>query len=110
MIAVEIHSAPNRGAAKDVGNSSSAASFAASLKELLSWDWQGAKLVVEHCDAYTQDHTPQKGFLGLDEEIEAVNIANSGGDRTRIGVCINWARSVIETRNTQTAYQVAIFF
>jgi hypothetical protein len=69
VIAVQVHSAPNGGNAIKAGGSSSQASFALSLKELLQWDWQGAKVVVEHCDAYVpamQNGLPSsKGFLML---------------------------------------------
>jgi uncharacterized cupin superfamily protein len=69
VIAVQVHSGPNRRGAAEAGGSSSQASFARSLQELLKWDWQGASLVVEHCDAYTptmENGFPcSKGFLAL---------------------------------------------
>jgi hypothetical protein len=101
VIAVEIHSAPN---VTKPGASSSADAFTESLVELASWDWQGATLVVEHCDAPAADPSAQpasKGFLTLADEIKAVKACNAkinGG----IGIGINWARSVLETRNTDT--------
>jgi hypothetical protein len=130
MVAVEVHSGPNT----TKGTPSSAEAFARSLRELLSWDWQGARLVVEHCDAPgPAGHPPAKGFLPLDDDIAAVRAVNaafdansdanhnddneyeyddSGGakdSRRRggqpVGLCINWARSVLETRDPATALQ-----
>ncbi|RFA08097.1 hypothetical protein B7R54_01860 [Subtercola boreus] len=92
--AIQVQSAPNRTVA-----SSSAAAFAASLAELQALDWQGAALMVEHCDAFLPDAAwaAQKGFLTLEEEISAVQDARASV--TRLGHTINWARSVIETRD-----------
>jgi hypothetical protein len=101
VIAVEIHSAPNT---TKPGSSASAEALTESLVELSSWDWQGATLVVEHCDAPAADPSVQpasKGFLPLAEEIKAVKACNAqinGG----VGIAINWARSVLETRNVDT--------
>ena len=64
VIAVEIHSAPNT---TKPGAAASTEAFAQSLTELLSWDWDGAELIVEHCDAPGQ-HPAAKGFLSLDDE------------------------------------------
>jgi len=91
--AVEVHSAPTLG--KD-GVSSSIDSFAKSLTELRAWDWHGAQLVVEHCDAFRAGQVPAKGFLTLDAEMAA--IAQSSGT-TPLGVLVNWGRSAIETRS-----------
>lgn len=95
--AIQIHSAPNRAAAQ-----SSGAAFMASLATLLQWDWQGARLVVEHCDAHVPGQLPSKGFLSLVDEIAAVEATNArhGSD---VGVVINWGRSVIETRSAEGA-------
>ena len=63
--------------------------------------------MVEHCDARYPDGVTApspgspKGFLLLEEEIEAVIAANGvdGPDSsTSIGISINWARSVLERR------------
>ena len=56
-----------------------------------SWDWD-CELVLEHCDAMTGP-APRKGFLPLAQVLEVVK-------DTDISVCINWARSAIEGRNT----------
>ncbi len=91
VAAVQIHSAP-RGAAAD------GYAFTESLADLAQWEWDGADLVIEHCDAWNPAHPPQKGFLSLDDEMVAV--AAAGVD---VGISINWARSVIETRDPRTA-------
>jgi len=69
-----------------------------SLKEICSWDWHGAKLVIEHCDAYSeQNKAPQKGFLSLKDEIQAITKINEE-QNTPLGLTINWGRSAIEGR------------
>jgi hypothetical protein len=90
VLAVEIHSAPTEAA--------DPASFTQSLKEITSWDWGGAAVTVEHCDAYRPEHAPQKGFLPLAAEIDAVLQAREAGG-TPAGITINWARSAIEGRD-----------
>ncbi|HVI50430.1 MAG TPA: DUF4862 family protein [Candidatus Sulfotelmatobacter sp.] len=91
VVAVELHSAPRRGV---TGVTASPASFARSLAEIAGWNWLGAKLVVEHCDAFRPDLPPIKGFLTFDEEIDAVR--RSGAE---IGLCVNWGRSALEARD-----------
>ena len=93
--AVEIQTSPNKSKA-----SSSKASLQKSLSEMLSWDWQGAKLVIEHCDAYVEGQTPSKGFLTITDEVDAIKSASLDSEK-QIGICINWGRSAIETRSTQ---------
>lgn len=82
---VQLHSAPGR-------HLSSADAFARSIEEIASWDWAGASLAIEHCDAVARDHEPEKGFLPLADELQ---IAAAHG----IGVVVNWGRSAIETRD-----------
>jgi hypothetical protein len=73
--------------------------FLLSLLELVSWDWGNTKILVEHCDAFTKVNTnPQKGFLSLSDEINAINQTNDKCG-SNIGIVINWGRSVIEHRN-----------
>lgn len=91
--AVEVHSAPTLGKSEVT---SSIESFAESLTEMRGWDWQGAQLVVEHCDAYKVGQTPAKGFLALGAEMAAI-VQSSGV--TPAGVLVNWGRSAIETRS-----------
>lgn len=85
---VEIHTAPRR-----VGDVNI---LAKSLEEIASWNWDGAALVIEHCDAWVEGQVPEKGFLSMGEELEAVRL--SGAD---VGVFINWGRSAIELRNAE---------
>ena len=91
IIALQIHSAP------DKSNSSveqATAAFYESVKTIQSWDWS-FPLIIEHCDSMT-GIAPRKAFLPLDKEIE---IAKELG----ISICLNWARSVLETRNPAEA-------
>lgn len=95
VIAVELHSAPR-------ASEGDAARLAESLSELSAWDWSGADLVVEHCDALVDGQAPQKGFLPLRDEIAA--IAGPG-----VGLSINWGRSAIELRDGDAvAGQIAL--
>lgn len=99
--AVHLFSAPRPSAAtKNRPGSRADASVKAlanSLKELAQYDWDGARPVLEHCDAANRHHPPVKGFLPLEQEIEAVIAADTGA-----GIALNWARSVIEDRDTST--------
>jgi len=76
--------------------------FLESLLEIASWDWCGARIVVEHCDAYSERFEPQKGFLPLNAEINSVLEANRVTN-INTGITINWARSVIEKRSVTGA-------
>lgn len=88
--AIQIQTSPSKNAA-----SSSATSLKKSLEEISLWDWQGAKIVIEHCDAYVDGQKPAKGFLSLEEEIEAIQACTN----KNMGIVINWGRSAIETRS-----------
>ena len=101
VIAVEVHSAPSQGPA---GGTGSAAAFAESLAELAAWDWQGARIVIEHCDAARAGHPQHKGFLSLTDELAAIAKANKAA-RLPIGININWGRSVLETHKVETAVE-----
>jgi len=80
------------------GVSSSKASFLRSMEEILSWDWGGAKLVIEHADASIPNQPFDKGFFTLNDEIELLeNLSND----YNLGVTINWARSAIEGRSSE---------
>jgi len=92
VLAVELHSPPF--------GSGTADQFARSLEEAAGWDWSGARLVVEHCDAPVAAHPPEKGYLPLADELTAVRAV--GAD---IGVAINWGRSVIEAREPTGAVE-----
>lgn len=95
VIAVELHSAPRGGG--------SASALAESLAHIAWWGWGDTWLVIEHCDAPRPGSVPQKGFLELADEIEVVGSVRSSS-QTRVGVTINWARSVIEARSVEAGY------
>lgn len=88
VIAVELQSAPAR--------TGDAGCLIRSLTEIAGWDWSGARLVIEHCDAFVPEHEPEKGYLSLAAELTAAT-------EVGVGVVINWARSVIETRTPDGA-------
>ena len=92
--ALLIHASPrvSADAAPDAG------ALQASLETLASWDWDGAELVLEHCDAHVEGQAPAKGFLPIEAEIEAVANANRGAG-SAVGLCINWGRSALEARS-----------
>lgn len=92
--AVELHSAPPR--------SSSATALEESFKELLDWDWGATSLLIEHCDAPRPGSRPEKGFLTFTEEVDVVRSLREQG-WNQPGIVVNWARSVIETQNPDTA-------
>lgn len=95
--AIEVQTAPNRANA-----AASMASLKASLTTMQSWDWQGARILIEHCDTYLVGQAPAKGFLTLREELAVLGELNQtlAAD---MGVVINWGRSVIETRTARGA-------
>ena len=86
VIAVEIHSAPSKLGDIDA--------FSQSLLEIGEWDWSGAELLIEHCDAHLEHQNPEKGFMTLVDEIRAIEIA-----QVPIRILLNWGRSAIEFRN-----------
>ncbi|HGN8723996.1 TPA: DUF4862 family protein [Enterobacter bugandensis] len=88
VIALEMQAAPQAGNAS-VEQATEA--FSRSIREIVSWNWS-CDLVLEHCDAMTGP-AQRKGFLPLEQVLEVVN-------GTDISVCINWARSAIEGRNS----------
>ena len=82
---VGLHTAPT-----GVGD---AAALAESLAELTDLDWNGAQLVIEHCDTVMPEHPFEKGFLPVADEIAVA--AQTGAS---IGMWMNWGRSAIELR------------
>ncbi len=88
--AIQIQTSPSKSAAR-----SSVESLQQSLEQISQWDWQGAKIVIEHCDTLIANQRAEKGFLSLDEEIKAVQQCSN----QNIGIVINWGRSAIETRS-----------
>lgn len=83
---VILHSAPRGGGSVEALRSS--------LDELASWDFAGAQLVIEHCDADTGAHPFEKGFLSMEAEIQAIHASGAP-----VGLWMNWGRSLIETRD-----------
>ena len=93
---VELHTAPRQGVP---GVAASPAALRDSLRELRGWDWHGARLAIEHCDAYVPGQPPQKGFLALGDELDA--LAATGDCRTPAGIVLNWGRSAIEGHSAE---------
>lgn len=88
VVAIELHSAP-------VGAAGSLNALRRSLLELdAAGDWDGADLVVEHCDAWIPGQPPEKGFLSVADELSALD-----GLPDRFGTSVNWGRSAIELRD-----------
>ncbi|NRQ43178.1 DUF4862 family protein [Rheinheimera sp. YQF-2] len=101
VTAIQIQTAPARHKA-----SSSRAALMASLNTMLQWDWQGAKIVIEHCDALVDSHAPSKGFLTLGDELEVITQLNTQlNTKQHLGMVINWGRSVFETRRVEGALE-----
>jgi hypothetical protein len=92
IIAIQAASAPS---VPIKGVSSSKSSLLRSMEEILSLDWQGAKVVIEHCDSAMLGFPFEKGFLTFEDEIEALSQLSELQD---VGVTINWGRSAIEGR------------
>ncbi|WP_213999073.1 DUF4862 family protein [Arsukibacterium sp.] len=101
VAAIQIQTAPARHKA-----ASSKQALMASLQTMLSWDWQGVKIVIEHCDAYVEGHAPSKGFLALADELDVLHQLNSTlPPAQQLGMVINWGRSVFETRRPEGAVE-----
>lgn len=99
IIVVQIVTAPSMGKS---GVRSSIDSFMKSLDQILSWDWDGARIVVEHCDSFSPQQPFEKGFLSIEDEVKGLlKISN----QYNIGLTINWARSAIEGRSVKTPIQ-----
>ncbi len=101
VVGVAMHSYPS----VDPSRAADAAeALRRSLVELADWDWGGAPLVVEHCDARSVSSAGSKGLLPLPKELEAVRAAaaESGAE---IGVSINTGRSAIEGRGARTVIE-----
>lgn len=96
VLAVHIATAPS---VPVDGVGSSVNSLLISMNEILSWDWMGARIVIEHCDSYVASHPFEKGFMSLDDELLALK---SLPNNFKVGLAINWARSAIEGRSPAT--------
>ncbi|MDD5302924.1 MAG: DUF4862 family protein [Elusimicrobia bacterium] len=93
--AVMVHSAPRLGGS---GAKSSLERFADSLTELRGRDWQGATLLVEHCDAAVPGQAPDKGFMRIEDDVMAIKLS---GGKTPTALAINWGRSAVEARSAE---------
>ncbi|KQQ98431.1 hypothetical protein ASF72_18490 [Arthrobacter sp. Leaf141] len=91
--AVHLFSAPRLGAGVP-GASPGVKELTESLRQAAGFRWDGARIVLEHCDAAGPSHAPVKGFLRFEQEVEAVLAAGTGA-----GIAVNWARSTIEDRD-----------
>lgn len=96
--AMMVHSSPTGGTTDGTGGVDA---FAASLTEIAGWNWDGAEIVIEHCDAAIPGQAWQKGFLTVEEEIAASDLANRR-QPTRIRHALNWGRSAIEGHSRET--------
>jgi hypothetical protein len=92
---IKIHTAPKI----TPSTHSSIEALQTSLATMQSWDWYGAKLVIEHCDAHIDGQEAEKGFMSLADEITAIKHVNNMHN-SDIGISINWGRSAIETRSS----------
>lgn len=97
VLAVQIHSAPAQNSSKE--------SFAESLMAICAWDWDGAQILVEHCDAFRTDGNHAKGFLSLEDEIWAIQKVAASSPATPVAAMLNWGRSVVEGRNPKHILQ-----
>jgi hypothetical protein len=95
IFAVQIVTAPSKPVS---GVSSSQESLLRSMEEVLSMDWQGAKIVIEHADKSNNGESFEKGFLSLECEIKTLIKLK---DLHNVGITINWARSAIEGKNLE---------
>jgi hypothetical protein len=93
VVAVEIQSAP-RGTARSAPDPGA---LQETLASAASWDWCGASLAIEHCDAYRDGQPHAKGFLQLTDEITVAQDVTASSS-TRVGLTINWGRSAIDRR------------
>ncbi len=87
--AIQIHSAPG-------GRNSSQDALADSLAKLHQVDWEGAEIVIEHCDAPINGQPSQKGYTSLSHEVEAIKLSG-----TPTQITINWGRSAIEKHSIE---------
>lgn len=83
-----LHTAPQ--------NQADPAALRRSLMELATWDWDGARLAIEHCDAAVEGQSGEKRFLDVASEIRTIAHAE-----TDIGIWLNWGRSAIELRDAE---------
>lgn len=90
VTAVELQAGPG----PHPGSAASATALATSLAEIGAWDWEGAAVLLEHCDARVPGQAHAKGFLPLADEIAAIRASG-----VPVGIALNWGRSAIELRS-----------
>jgi len=78
--------------------SSSEQTLISSLEEIMSWDWDGACLTLEHCDSHSVDGTYQKGFMSIESELRIIDYFSD----SLLGMVLNWGRSVLEGKSPNT--------
>ncbi|WP_067824341.1 DUF4862 family protein [Nocardia inohanensis] len=93
VLAVTVYSAPRLRTGYGSGSA-----LAASLREIAEWEWDGARLLLEHCDAPIRNRPAVKGFLPLGSELAAITEANAHTP-IPIGLLVNWGRSALEQRS-----------
>ncbi|TBR45118.1 DUF4862 family protein [Marinomonas agarivorans] len=98
--AIEIQTAPNT-----VQSNSSTHALKVSLETMLTWDWDGAQIVIEHCDQVVSGQNAAKGFLSLADEIKVLLELKTKYPTAQLGIVINWGRSVLEGRHVDRAVQ-----
>lgn len=92
---VEIHSAPS-GAH---GTAHSPQAFGESLAQVVDYDWGGALLLVEHCDAFVAPDRGEKRLLSLEDELAVLTELG----RPELRLTLNWGRSALEAHDAATA-------
>jgi hypothetical protein len=91
VIALQIHGAPDK---RNASVEEATAAFYQSMTTITSWDWS-CPLIIEHCDSMT-GISPRKAFLPLAQEIDVAKEFD-------MTICLNWARSVLETKTADNA-------
>lgn len=93
FLALQIQSAPNK---NNFNYKASVDAFYESIQTITKVGTP-CKIVIEHCDSINGKNI-RKGFLDLQTEIEIAKEFN-------LGICINWARSVLEGNSAETPVQ-----
>lgn len=87
FLAVQLASAPQH-----KNNQTSFDSFAKSLEEIASWNWDSTAILIEHCDAFSSSQKVEKGYMPIEDEIQSIKAVGY----KRLGMVINTGRSAIE--------------
>lgn len=72
--------------------------FKKSLDEIVNFNWNGCKIILEHCDSYHPklNKNYEKGFMRIENELDILKELNINYN---FGYALNWARSVIEGKS-----------